>query len=66
MESELASIELTSEEDSVRWALTSHGQFIVHYLYVHWLFHVVRDMKMEELWHSKLPLKIKNFVWLVL
>jgi hypothetical protein len=66
MESELASIELTSEEDSVRWALTSHGQFIVHYLYVHWLFPVVRDMKMEELWHSKLPLKIKNFVLLVL
>jgi hypothetical protein len=22
-------------------------------------------MKLEELWHSKLPLKIKNFMWLV-
>jgi hypothetical protein len=66
MESELAGVELTMEDDSVRWALTSHGQFIVHSLYVHWSFPEVRDLKMEELWHSKLPLKIKNFVWLVL
>jgi hypothetical protein len=26
LESELAEIEVTSEEDSVKWALTSHGQ----------------------------------------
>jgi hypothetical protein len=44
MESELADVELTMEDDSVRWALTSHGQFIVH-----WSFPGVRNLKMEEL-----------------
>jgi hypothetical protein len=66
MENELAGIELTNVDDSVRWALTSHDQFTMHSLYVHWSFSGVRDLKIEELWHSKLPLKIKNFVWLVL
>jgi hypothetical protein len=47
-------------------AVTSHGQFTMHSLYTHWTFPSVRDLKMEELWHSKMSLKIKNFVWLVL
>jgi hypothetical protein len=66
LESELADIKLTIEEDSVKWALTSHGQFTVHSLYTHLTFSGIKDLKMEELWHSKMPLKIKNFVWLVL
>jgi hypothetical protein len=65
LESELEVIELTSEEDSVRWALTPHGQFTTSSLYRHWTFPWVRDLMMEVLCHSKLPLKIKNFVWLV-
>jgi hypothetical protein len=66
LESELAEIELTTEEDTVKWALTPHGLFTVHSLYIHWTFLGVRDIKIEELWHSKMPLKINNFVWLVL
>jgi hypothetical protein len=66
LESELADIKLTTKEDLVKWALNSHGQFTVHSLYTHWTFPDVRDLKMEELWHSKMPLKIKNFVCLVL
>jgi hypothetical protein len=66
LKSELANIELTTEEDSVKWALTPHGQFTVQSLYTHWSFPGVRDLKMEELWHSKMPLKVKNFIWLVL
>jgi hypothetical protein len=66
IQSELANIELTTEEDSVKWALTPHGQFTVHSLYTHWSFLGVRYLKMEELWHSKMPLEVKNFVWLIL
>jgi hypothetical protein len=49
LESELVDTELTTEEDSVKWALTSHGQFTVHSLYTHWSFPGVRDLKLEEL-----------------
>jgi hypothetical protein len=49
----------------VRWTLTPHDQFTTSSLYRHWTFPGVRDLMMEELWHSKLPLKIKIFVWLV-
>jgi hypothetical protein len=45
----------------MRWMLTSYGQFTSAFLYRHWSFVGVRDMKVEELWHSKLPLKIKTF-----
>jgi hypothetical protein len=61
----LEGIELTNEEDSMRWALTPHDRFTTSSLYRHWSFPGVRDLMMDELWHSKLPLKIKNFVWLV-
>jgi hypothetical protein len=46
----------------VRWALISHGKFTVHSLYTHCSFPSVRDLKIEVLWHTKMPLKIKNFV----
>jgi hypothetical protein len=49
LENELIAIELISEEDSIKWSLTTHGQFIVHSMYVHWSFPRVRDLKMEEL-----------------
>jgi hypothetical protein len=62
LEIEMADIELTTEDDLVRWVLTPHGQFTVQSLYTHWSFPGVRDIKIEELWHSKMPLKIKNFV----
>jgi hypothetical protein len=42
-----------------------HDQFTTSSMYRHWFFPGVIDLMMEELWHSKLPLKNKNFVWLV-
>jgi hypothetical protein len=54
-----------SNEDSARWDLTPHGQFTTLSLYRHMPFPGVIDMVMEELWNSKLPLNIKNFMWLV-
>jgi hypothetical protein len=65
LERDLEGIELNDEVDSVRWMLTTHGGFTTASLYRHWSFPEVRDVIIEEMWRSKLPLKIKNFMWLV-
>jgi S-adenosylmethionine:diacylglycerol 3-amino-3-carboxypropyl transferase len=65
LERELEGVQLNTKDDTVRWALTKHGQFTSASLYRHCSFSGVLDVRMEDLWHSKLPLKIKNFVWLV-
>jgi hypothetical protein len=54
----LSRVHVTDEEDTVRWALTKNGQFSVASLYKHCVFSGVIDMRMEQLWHSKIPLKV--------
>jgi hypothetical protein len=56
---------LPYEEDTLRLVLTKNEQFSMASLYKHCAFSGVIDMRMEELWHSKIPLKVTNFVWLV-
>jgi hypothetical protein len=57
-------VSLSDREDSIRWALSINSQFSTS-LYRHCSFSGVVDVRMEELWKSKLPLKIRNFLWLV-
>jgi hypothetical protein len=57
-------VSLFDREDSIRWALSINSQFSTS-LYRHCSFSGVVDVRMEELWKSKLPLKIINFLWLV-
>jgi hypothetical protein len=64
LERELEHVTLSDREDSIRWAMSLNGQFSTSSLYRHCSSGVV-DVRMEELWRSKLPLKIKNFLWLV-
>jgi hypothetical protein len=63
LESELEQVAFI--EDTIKWALSPNGQFSTSSLYRHYSFSGVVDVRMEELWDSKLPLKIKNFLWLV-
>jgi hypothetical protein len=65
MEGKLENVQLTNEGDTIRWALTPHEQFTTASLYRHCSFSRVVDVRIEDLWQSKLPLKIRNFVWLV-
>jgi hypothetical protein len=62
LERELERITLFDREDFIRWALSANGQFSTSSLYMHCSFPGVVDIRMEELWKSKLPLKIKNFL----
>jgi hypothetical protein len=65
LERELEQVSLSDREDSISWVLSPNGQFSTSSLYKHCSFSGVVDVRMEELWSSKLPLKIKNFLWLV-
>jgi hypothetical protein len=62
---ELEHVTLSDREDSIRWVLSLIGQFSTSSLYRHCSFSGVVDVRMEELWSSKLPLKIRNYLWLV-
>jgi hypothetical protein len=53
-------VTLSDREDSIRWVLSPSGQFSTTSLYRHCSFSGVVDMRMEELWSSKIPLKIKK------
>jgi hypothetical protein len=55
----LSNLQLNSEEDTVQWCLTKNGRFSTASLYQHCSFSVVLDVRMEEMWQAKLPLKLK-------
>jgi hypothetical protein len=50
---------------SIKWTLPSNGQFSTAFLYDLYAFAGVIDIRMEELWQARIPLKIKNFFWLI-
>jgi len=60
----LSSINLGLEEDLVTWKLEKNGHFTTRSLY-RWLsFRGVKNKRAEKIWRSKLPMKIKVFMWL--
>jgi hypothetical protein len=61
----ITEVYLNNEKDSMRWCLTKNGQFTTASLYQHCSFWRVVDIRMEEMWNTKLPLKVKNFPWLL-
>jgi hypothetical protein len=56
---------LSADEDMVRWALEKSGCFSTSSLYRFLSSGGVRSRRMEEIWGTKLPLKIRNFLCLV-
>jgi hypothetical protein len=63
---DLANVHLSTDRDRMRWKLTKSGQFSTKSLYREMTFGGIRDIKMQELWKTPMPLKIKIFVWLML
>jgi hypothetical protein len=62
LESELEGVQLTEEEDTVKWLLTTHGQFTTTSLYRFCTFPGVKNQKREGMWQAHMPLKVKIFV----
>lgn len=54
-----------SSSDTIFWRWTSSGLFTVHSLYL-WLSNRgILNTSYSTLWHAKIPLKIKIFIWLL-
>ncbi|KAL6607011.1 hypothetical protein ACP70R_042664 [Stipagrostis hirtigluma subsp. patula] len=61
----LGEVELVEEDDEVIWALNKSGKYSTKSLYNLLTFHGVIDVRRKEPWQAKIPLKIKNFIWLL-
>jgi hypothetical protein len=61
----LSNIHLTKNIDTIKWCIIPNGQFSIASLYRRCSFSGVTDARMEEMWRTKMPLKVKYFVWLV-
>jgi hypothetical protein len=64
MRDSLAMVALNSDTDKPKWKYTKNGIFSVKSLYEK-LSAVGVDRSFKQLWKSKLPLKIKIWLWLI-
>jgi hypothetical protein len=62
----MSEIQLTNSQDSVRWILERSGNFTTSSLYNELTFTGFSDRCMLCLWKTKVPLKIKIFLWQVI
>ena len=59
----LEEVQLNEEPDKVRWALEKSGEFTTKSMY-RWLLHRgVVNKRLRGVWKSKLPMKLKVFLW---
>ena len=64
MMTKLERINLTEEDDRVTWKLDKSGKFSTRSMYRYITFAGVVDVRMMEIWNTKIPLKVKIFQWM--
>lgn len=64
LKDKIAHIQQKSEQDSVSWGWTSNGKFSVHSTYEQLTKDDIGD-SYTRIWKSKVPYKIKIFLWLL-
>ena len=61
----MESLALSNEEDKMQWILTTNTTFSVKSCYASLNDGGLRSQFRNSIWKSLVPLKIKNFAWLV-
>jgi hypothetical protein len=64
MMTKLERINLTEVDDKVTWKLEKLGKYSTRSMYRYITFAGVVDVRMMEIWNSKIPLKVKIFLWM--
>jgi hypothetical protein len=62
----LTDVQLTNAEDSVTWVLEKSGNFSTSSLYKELTFTGFSNRWLVCMWETKLPLKIRFFLWQVI
>jgi hypothetical protein len=60
----LERINLTEDDDKVTWKLEKSKKFSTRSMYRYITFAGVVDVRMMEIWNTKIPLKVKIFLWM--
>lgn len=60
----LDNVTLSEIEDKVTWKLEKTGRYTTRSMYRYITFAGVIDVRMMELWNSKVPLKVQIFLWM--
>ena len=62
----LQGINLQRGKDIPIWSFENSGQYTSKSMYRFLTYRGVVNRRMEKLWHTKLPLKLKIFMWLAI
>lgn len=62
----LRNINITDEEDGIVWGLEKSSQYSTKSMYRHLSFGGVINTNMQEMWRSRVPLKVSVFLWQML
>ena len=62
----LQEVSLERGKDITIWVLENSGQYTSRSMYRFLSYGGVVNKRMEKLWHTKLPLKLKIFMWLAI
>jgi len=62
----LQEVSLQRGKDIPIWVLENSGQYTSRAMYRFLSYGGVVNKRMEKLWHTKLPLKLKIFMWLAI
>ena len=62
----LQRVTLQRGKDIPIWELENFGQYTTRSMYRFLTYRWVINKRMEKLWHTKLPLKLKIFMWLAI
>ena len=62
----LQEVSLQRGKDIPIWVLENSGQYKSRLMYRFLSYRGVVNKRMEKLWHTKLPLKLKIFMWLAI
>ena len=60
----LEMVNLTDLEDKITWKLEKSGKYTTRSMYRYFTFAGVIDIRMMEIWKSKIPLKVQIFLWM--